>query len=126
MSTIAPGCELDVERGPGWLLVRVRNLDRAESDATPLADRLWSILEQHFTHRLVLELDDVGVLGSSLIGQLVELYRRIEEHDGMLRVCGLSPENHAALHVCRLDEHLHAYLDRHEAVMGSLSPGRPR
>ena len=70
MLAIAPGCELDVERGPDWLLVRVRNLDLAESDAPPLAERLWQLLEQHFTYRLVLELDGVQVLNSHLIGQL--------------------------------------------------------
>ena len=32
MLTIAPGCELDVERGPDWLLVRVRKLDLVESE----------------------------------------------------------------------------------------------
>jgi anti-anti-sigma factor len=117
-------CELDVERGPDSLFVRVRNLDTAESNAT-LADRLWSLLEQHFTHRLVLELDNVGVLGSLLIGQLVDLYRRIEEHDGMMRVCGLSACNRDVLRACRLDQHLPPYADRREAVMG-LGPGLPR
>ena len=90
MLATALGCELDVERGPDWLFVQGANLHRAESDEVPLVDRLWSLLEQHFTHRLVLELDNVGVLGSYLVGQLVELYRRIEEHDGVMRVCGLS------------------------------------
>jgi anti-anti-sigma factor len=126
MLATAPGCELEVERGPDWLLVRVSNFDLAESDVTDFVDRLWSLLEQHFTHRLVLELDNVGVLGSSLVGQLVELYRRIEEHDGVMRVCGLSQENLDVLHACRLDERLLPYTDRHEAVMGCSCPGRPR
>ena len=30
MLAVAPGCELEVERGPDWLLVRVANLDLAE------------------------------------------------------------------------------------------------
>ena len=126
MLAIAPGCELDVERGPDLLFVRVRNLDLADSDSPPLAERIWCLLQQHFTHRLVLELDDAGVLSSSLIGELVQLYRRIEEHDGVLRLCGLSPDNLQLLHACRLDERLPPYTDRHEAVMGSPSPRRPR
>jgi anti-anti-sigma factor len=125
MLATALGCELDVERGPDWLFVRVRNLHRAESDAIPLGDRLWSLLEQHFTHRLVLELDNVDVLGSFLVWQLVELCRRIEQHDGVMRVCGLSPDNREVLHACRLDERLLPYADRREAVMG-LGPGLPR
>lgn len=125
MLAIAPGCDLDVERGPDCLMVRVRSLDRTKPE-TPLADQLWSVLQQHFTYRLVLEMDDVEVLDSYLIGQLLELYRRIEEHDGVLRLCGLSPHNRRALHACRLDEHLQPYTDRQEAVMGHPRFTRPR
>ena len=59
MLTSAGGCDLAVERGPDWLLVRLRNLDFLAPDAPPLAEQLWSLLQQHFTYRLVLELDDV-------------------------------------------------------------------
>ena len=62
MLAVAPGCELEVERGPGWLLVRIANLDLAEFDTPPLAERVWSVLQQHFTYRLVLELDQIRVL----------------------------------------------------------------
>ena len=126
MLTIAPGCELDVQRGPDWLLVRVRNLDPVESDATPLAEHLWCLLQQHFTYRLVLELDGVRVLNSYLIGQLIQLYRRIEDHDGVMRLFGLSPYNRQVLPVCRLDDRLPPYGDREEAVMGRPHPARPR
>jgi anti-anti-sigma factor len=126
MLATAPGCELDVERGPDWLLVRVRNLDPTDSETASLADHLWSLLEQHFTHRLVLELDEVDVLSSSLIGQFAELYRRIEEHDGVMRLCGLSANNRELLHACRLDERLPPYGNRKEAVMARLQWTKPR
>jgi anti-anti-sigma factor len=126
MLAIAPGCELDVERGPDWLLVRVGNLDLAESDTPPLAERLWDLLQQHFTYRLVLELDKAQFLNSHLIGQLVQLYQRIEEHDGVMRLCGLSSRNRQVLHACRLDDRLPLYGDRQEAVMGRPHWARPR
>jgi anti-anti-sigma factor len=126
MPTIAPGCEWDVERGPDWLLVRVRNPDLAESESSDFAERLWRLLQQHFTYRLVLELDEVRVLNSGLIGQLIQLYRRIAGHDGVMRLCGLSPENRRVLHAYRLDDQLPPYGDREEAVMGRPHPARPR
>ena len=125
MLAIAPGIDVDVDRGPDCLLVRVRNLDQVDSE-TPLAEHLWSVLQQHFTYRLVLELDEVQVLNSYLIGQLMQLYRRIEEHDGVLRLCGLSPHNRQVLRSCRLDESLQPYEDRQEAVMGRPHYTRPR
>jgi anti-anti-sigma factor len=127
MLLVAPGYELDVERGPDWLLVRVRGFcSTKNSESPPLADSLWRLLEQHFTYRLVLELDEVEVLDSELIGQLNRLYRRIEEHDGVMRLCGLSACNRRALHACRLDDKLLPYEDRVEAVMGCPHFVRPR
>ncbi len=125
MLTTAPGCELDVDRGPDWLLVRVR-IDPAAPGVPPLAERLWSLARQHFTYRLVLDLDGVRLLNSPLIGQLIDLHRRFKKHDGVLRLCGLSPHNRQVLHTCRLDERLMPYGDRKEAVMGGPHPVRPR
>ena len=121
----APGCEFDVERGPDWLMVRVRNIDLAEPASPSLAERLWCLLQQHFTYRMVLELDEVRLLNSPLIGQLIQLYRRIKEHDGVLRLCGLSASNRQVLHACRLDDRLLPYQDRQEALMG-CHPMQPR
>jgi anti-anti-sigma factor len=126
MLAIDSGCDLDVERGPNWLLIRVRRLDPDDVCGPILAERIWSLMEQHLTDRLVLELDQVPLLTSHMIGQLIALYRRITEHEGVMRLCGLSPRNRAVLHQCRLDERLPAYADRQEAVLGTRLPRRPR
>ncbi|MFZ1935558.1 MAG: STAS domain-containing protein [Thermoguttaceae bacterium] len=126
MLATAPGCKLDVERGPDWLLVRVANLDEAEADAPQLAERVWRLLQQHFTYRLVLELDQIRLLTSRLIAQLVQLHGRIEKHSGIMRVCGLSQVNCDVLHTCRLDDRLPPYENRQAAVMGREQPRQPR
>ena len=126
MLAIAPGWELEVERGPDWLLVKVKSPGGAAGDAPPLADGLWDILQRHFTYRLVLEMDQVNVLNSYLIGQLVRLYKLIREHDGVMRLCGLSAYNRQVLRVCHLDDRFLPYRDREEAVMGRPRPRLPR
>ena len=126
MPTITSRCELEVQRGPDWLLVRIKGFDPDDLDAPPLAERIRRLLQQHFTYRLVLELDQAPLLNSPLIGQLLDLYRWIEEHDGVMRVCGLSPYNRQVLHACRLDQQLLPYRDCREAVMGSPHCRRPR
>jgi anti-anti-sigma factor len=126
MLAVAPRCELEVERGPDCLFVRVADLDPTEIETCPLAERVWAVLRQHFTYRLVLELDQIRLLSSRLVAQLVQLHRRIEEHGGVLRLCGLSPHNRQVLRTCRLEHRLMPYQDRQEAIMGSERPNRPR
>ena len=126
MLATAPGCEFEVERGPDWLLVKITSLDDNASPPPPLADALWSLLHQHFTYRVVLELDQVDTLDSYLIGQLVTLHKRIDEHDGVMRLCGLSAQNRRVLRACRLHERLPTYQDRQMAVMAGRGPMQPR
>ena len=121
----AEGWELDVERGPDWLIVRPHDMPDAESESPQLAHHIWALLEQNFTHRLLLELDQIGYMRSYLIGQLVWLYKRIHNHGGVMRICGLSEDNQAVLRQCRLEGRFPPYISREEAVMGSR-PGQPR
>ena len=124
LETLA-GWELDVDRGPNWLFVKIRGPEQHTSDAPPLADRLWVLLQDHLANRVVLELDEIGILSSHLLGQLSLLRQRICEAGGTMRLCGLSPHNHDVLHFCRLDEQFPHYENREEAVLGCL-PRQPR
>jgi anti-anti-sigma regulatory factor len=125
MLAIAPGWELKVDRGPGWLWVKIGHPESYCVDTPPLADEVWTQLQRHFVYRLVLELDDVEVLDSYLIGQLVTLDRRIREHGGMLRLTGVSPLNRGVLRTHGLDGRFSIYGDLTEALMGAC-PRRPR
>jgi anti-anti-sigma factor len=128
MLTIAPGWEVDVQRGPDWLLVKVRTDSQGQQspDAIEFAEGIWDLMQRHFAHRLVLEMDQVGLLNSHLIGQLIRLYKLIREHDGVMRLCGLSPHNLRVLRTCRLDDRFQPYRDRKEAVLGRSRAVCPR
>jgi anti-anti-sigma factor len=120
------GCEFDVQRGPDWLLVRVRGLDVDPDNPPPLADDLWDLAQKHFVYRIVLELDQVELLNSDLVGQLVQLNKKLQEHDGLLRLCGLSPRNRNVLCGCDLEDHFPTYETREQAVLGGCDPRLPR
>ena len=125
MVDLAPGWKLHVDRGPDWVFVRVQPPDGMRSDSVPLADSIWSVLQQHFTYRLVLELDQVTFLHSHLIGQLVWLNKRIHQNGGLMRVCGLSDQNQQVIQACRLGDAFPNYGNRGDAVMGHR-PHQPR
>ena len=90
-----------------------------------LAGRLWALLEKHFIYRLVLEMDEIDILPSKLIGQLVMLNKRVLSQGGALRLCGLREGCIESLRICRLEQALPNYDCREDAVRG-LASTKPR
>ena len=135
MLQIAPGWNLEVERGPDWLFVRPTWLSEScESpsmsdhgwESPPLTDHLLSLMRQNMTSRLVLECDNIPRIDSALVGQLLRLRRILNEQGGFVRLCGLSDENESVLRACGIGESLPIFRDRQEAVRGAFRPARPR
>ncbi|MHC4178896.1 MAG: STAS domain-containing protein [Planctomycetota bacterium] len=118
MLEIAPGWKSDVDRESDWLLVKLRRPDQNATHTPPLAEALWELLQRDSTHRLVLELDQIEVLNTYLIGQLVLLHKRICVQGGALRLCGLTPHNQEVIQLCGLDDRFAPYRSREEAVLG--------
>ena len=115
------GLELNVDRGPNWLFVKLRTREAPQGDVPQFAEKLWSISSRHFIYRLVLELEDLEELPSGMMGQLVMLQERLSQCGGALRICGLSPEGEETLQSCQLDTALRNHASRERAVMGGES-----
>ena len=126
MLALSPGWELDVHRGPDWLMVTIGRPRGSQGRAAPLAEVLWDLLERHLTHRLVVDFSAAANCEEDLIEQLVELYERVAGHGGVLRVCGLSQQQRRALREKRFDDRLIPYSDIDNAVHGSAAPRQPR
>jgi hypothetical protein len=122
---LAPGWAVELDRGPGWLFVRLKGDDPSDMQEIDLADRVWKLLEQEFGHRIVVELDDIGLLRSQLIGELVHLHKLVCEHHGVMRVSGLSDRNYEVLRTNRLHHRFPRFQSRTDAVMG-YRPSQPR
>lgn len=126
MTVVAQSWILDVERGPGWLFVHLAEPHDRTADEAHLAEMLWALVEQHFIYRVVLEFGATNLLTSTLVGQLLSVERKLHEHGGTLRLCGLSEHNQQTLKQCRLDARLPHFHDRSQAVLGRWRPLQPR
>ncbi|WP_146574480.1 hypothetical protein [Botrimarina hoheduenensis] len=87
-------CEcLVTQRGPNWLFVSVSGPDRVEPSR--LAEQIWSVAQEHFTYRLVVELSENACRPHHALYYregLRLLQVRLEATGGALRLCGLRPE----------------------------------
>ena len=122
---VAVGWQFEVERGPDWLFVRLKLPSNGEVCGRQIAEEVWDMLQNHFTRRVVLELDDVAILRSELLTQFMRLHQRVQSMGGLLRLCGVSEYNQEVLRRTRLLGRLPLYATREEAVM-SHRPNKPR
>jgi len=122
---LGSGWTVDITRGPDWLFVRLEGNSQFDSTDVDLAARVWNLVDREFANRIVLEMENVPLLSTSLVGELVQLHARITSQGGLMRISGLSEDNFAVLQACRLAERFPHYLDRHEAVLG-YRPAKPR
>ena len=118
MEIQSPGVRLAIERGPGALVVRILELETDADGVHQLARMIWELMERQFSYRLILEMDRVDLLRSVLIGQLLLLYNQIQDHGGLIRICGLSDYNREVLQQCRLEGHFPHYSTPTEAALG--------
>ena len=134
---LAPASECHVaSRGPNWLILSVES----PLPAFGLADRLWELANSQFVYRVVVRFENAGELSPShelpqLAAELRSLCHRLQQHDGVLRLCGLEPELAASV----LDDagcpRLHNHATAYDAVWcgeidetspADAAPPRPR
>ncbi len=118
MIDISNGWGLDVEVGPEWLFITVRCQRGHTWETPPLADNIWELVDKLSAHQLIIELQEVEILHSLLIGQMILLHKRITSQGGLMRFAGLSSQNQMALDVANLSGRFPWYHTRDEAVAG--------
>jgi hypothetical protein len=116
---VVDGLELNVDRGPNWLFVKLRPKKTSRGKVPHIADKLWSISSRHFIYRLVVELDDPECVPPGWMDELSDLQKRLAECGGALRIAGATPERDEPPASGYLECALSNTATRAEAVKGS-------
>lgn len=125
MQEISAQWSMEIDRGPGWVFIALHGPSNGDADGVAIAEQIWSILESSMTYRVVIEMHQIRLVRSYLIGQLVMLHKRVSTHEGTMRLSGMSDDNQTALAASRLDTRFPQYGNRDEAVHG-YRPMQPR
>ena len=122
---LVEGWNAELNQGPNWLVVRLSNATSPSASSAPLADALWTVMRQQFTQRLVIDLDQIPLVESYMISELLRLQTRIRSEGGLLRLCGVSEQIQNALRVSKLGGQLPQYQTPVDAMKG-FRPAKPR
>ncbi len=75
------GWAVEIDRGPDWLFISLHGHEPFDPAGIDLAVRVWRLVDQEFVNRLVLEMDNVPILRSELVGELVRLLNEEREKE---------------------------------------------
>lgn len=126
MTQAAAPWRLAVDRGPDWLFIRVEGLPDPAESSPSLSEAIWNVLDTHFVYRAVLEFAEPALLPAALLKQLAQLKQRVLDRGGLLRLCGSNGCCPASIRGADWEALEPLYADRHEAVLCSMAPRKPR
>ncbi|MCA9241781.1 MAG: STAS domain-containing protein [Planctomycetales bacterium] len=92
----------DLYEHHGWRVCEFKPRMDRQADTIGLADATWQALGATQPMRLVLDMQHVDFMASSLMGALVQLHKRVAMTGGAMHVCGLQEHPAEALHACQL------------------------
>ena len=87
-----------------------------------VSDQLYRLIEERNIRRLVLNLGNVRHVSSVALGDLVKLKRKLIEHQGSLRLCGLRPALKRICELMRIDSVVEIHPDPDSAIKSFDSP----
>lgn len=81
-----------------------------------LGDELVAVVEAAEPPNILIDLDDVEFLSSSVLGKLIRLLKRIRERNGRLRLCSIRPSILEVFEITQLHKVFEIYPDADEAL----------
>jgi anti-sigma B factor antagonist len=83
---------------------------------TELGDELVAVAEAAAPPDVLIDLNDVEFLSSSVLGKLIRLLKRIREKNGRLRLCSIRPSILEVFEITQLHKVFEIYPDADEAI----------
>ena len=81
-----------------------------------LGDELVALLEKSDPPDLLIDLEDVEFLSSSMLGKLIRLLKRTRQRKGRLRLCSIRPSIREVFEITQLHKVFEIYPDAQEAL----------
>jgi anti-sigma B factor antagonist len=87
-----------------------------ERDLQALQESIVSVIEQTERINLILDFRNVQFLSSAVLGLLIRISKKVYEHEGQLKLCGIIPKIYKIFKITRLTKIFDIYQDVESAV----------
>jgi anti-sigma B factor antagonist len=88
-----------------------------EKDVQALQESIMSVIESASGGiKLILDFCNVRFLSSAVLGLLIRISKKVYEHDGQLKLCGIDPKIYKIFKITRLTKIFDIYQDVGSAV----------
>ena len=86
--------------------ITIVSLDAATistSGMEPIARALREVIDQRRPEKLIIDFSRVRFISSMMLGLLVDIWRRMKEYGGLVRICGIDPQLTRVFRITHLD-----------------------
>lgn len=87
-----------------------------EANIQEIGDELTQLVTKDHRIKLLLNFENVEYLSSAALGKLISLHKRVREHNGQLKLCGIRPEIYEVFKITKLNLLFEIYDDEELAL----------
>ena len=84
-------------------LVNVLAATISTSGIDPIAQSLRELIDRQHPQNVIIDFSRVRFLSSMMLGLLVDIWRRMKEYGGRVRICGIDPQLTRVFRITHLD-----------------------
>lgn len=86
------------------------------SGISEISSTVRDYITEHKPKKLLIDFDGVKFFSSQMLGVLVDVWRRLKEYDGMVRISGIDAQLSRVFRITNLDKIFEFYPDRKTAL----------
>ena len=86
------------------------------SGISEISEKIRDHITEHKPKKLLIDFDGVKFFSSQMLGVLVDVWRRLKEYDGMVRISGIDAQLSRVFRITNLDKIFEFYPDRKTAL----------
>ena len=109
--------KVDITNADGIVVVSfgLQTLDSI-SGIEQMSERLREFVAAEEPEKMVIDFDGVRFFSSTMLGLLVDVWRRLKEYDGVMLISGINPQLNRVFKITNLDKIFSFYPDSGSAV----------